>query len=244
MNIFILSALKSEMGLLLKYYKPELVNKNRKKIFFKHINNNYLFFGNTGVGEKNVKRFFEYYRSSQIIADLVIFIGYAGAVNPALKAGDLVLAREIFNQSLNKVIIPEFNNVLLNKENLLSQDLKILQGKGYYTDHLVYREEKYNIRQNYPDIDFVDMESWETALFCRENHIPLLILRSVSDNIDFNLPGIKFVQDSWEHIDKPELFRHLLKKPSDLVHIFSLMRNIKLAEKRLFKAVIKILLPA
>jgi len=127
MNIFILSSLKTEIEGLLNFYKPALVCnekyiKNSKVLYMKNLGENKLFMGITGVGKKNVSRFFKKYFSSleKVKIDIMISTGFAGAINTRYNIGDIVFAKKIICSDTGKIFtnkIPDFLKIFQKRIN-------------------------------------------------------------------------------------------------------------------------------
>ena len=234
MNILILAALDSEIRSLINSYAPAVIVQEKKySLFNKKIDCGHLFFGISGVGAKNVKRFLKYYSSLNIKIDLLISTGFAGAINPDYKTGDIVIAKKI--TALNTGNYYEITASPYLEEINKSKSPKIHISNGSCSNQFVMESEKKELRAKYPMIDFVDMESFETVKFCQDSGMDLIILRSVSDGSNLRFPPLEFVQDSFQRINWKKFFLHVLKKPSVLYNFINLQFNLIIAKRSLYK---------
>ncbi len=230
MNILIQSALKSEIGDLINFCKPLIIFQNKRSaLYSKNTGKNTVYFGITGIGPKNIRRFFEQAMPEIKDAGLVISTGYAGAVKPHLRVGDIAIASSISGPGNSEIVCPDQSSVLDNLR------IDYLKGNCYTSNGILGKKEKYQLRIDNPGIDFVDMESRETAVCCNKYSLLYLIIRAISDMLDFDFPDLEFIQDSWNRIDKAKLVFHLVKKPVDIIRIIKFLMNISIAKKRIFK---------
>jgi len=231
MNLLITASLLSELNLVLRFFKPTRIYQNKKiKIFKTHNDNICIYFSITGVGEKNIHSFINYIKSRNLLPSIWISIGYAGAINPSLKAGELLLA--------HSVVLPEGKVLNVRVPDTLLEVLQELNFCScYYTTALMDRDEKLKLLGEKLEICSVDMESGPIAVFCNENKIPLCIIRSISDTVYFKFPDISILKQGNE-------LKFKLKSinPFNLFRLFLLQRNMRRAGKSLFKIVKRIIL--
>jgi len=225
-HLLVASAMKSEIAKLLKTYKPEIVFKTKKySLLKKNTDSLILYFGITGVGRKNVKKFFKEYFKLKIKPALLISTGYAGAINPLLKVGDIVVAGKF---------ICDKNKYYLK----LSQKHKKYSATGFGVKKIVSRYEKLELRKKYPGVDFVDMESCEVIKICRENKINFVIIRTISDTLDFEFPDYEFLKDTLRNIKLLKSLSYIIKNPPNLYKILKLKWNLYKARNNLCNALI------
>ncbi len=234
MNLLIIAALKSEVKNLLKFYRAEIVLKTKKILLLKkNINSDNIYFGITGTGRKNVKKFFKEYFKLKIKTDFLISTGYAGAVNPLLNVGDIVIAKKFICKGREISYTLPIDNRKLK--------IKFYLTTGVGVDTIVLKREKLRLKEEYKEVDFVDMESCEIIKICDENQINFIIFRVISDTYNFEFPDFEFIKDSWRRINYIKLFFYILKNPLNLFKILSLRWNLAKASKLLSNSLIKLL---
>ena len=84
----------------------------------------------------------------------------------------------------------------------------------------------------------VDMEAAWVALACRSAHVPLTILRVVSDDATDPLPMhvLKYGYDAVKAKETPiKMTRHLIRKPSHIKTVVGYVKGIKPVQNRLLK---------
>lgn len=104
---------------------------------------------------------------------LVISVGVVGAVVPELKAGDLFVPEAVVDYE--------------NAEKKYQIDFPIDKKGVLVTVHKVFeREDKYKLKQIIPDAICVDMETSAVCSVLEPLGIPLLCVKAVSDELDFD----------------------------------------------------------
>jgi len=225
-KLLIISSLKEEILMLIKYYKPEIIYEiGRNFLYRKKIGNIEIEFGITGVGSKNVKKFFEIYFRQNKKPSLLVSTGYAGAINPKLKVGNIVIASSFICNS---------DIYSFNKKNFLQEYF----GIGLGVNKVIYKNEKKIIREKFKNVDFIDMESCEVIENCIRNNINFVIIRVISDNSNFNFPEPVFINKSFKKIFFTKLIFKLIKNPANIYKIIMLNFNLYKASKKLSRFLI------
>jgi adenosylhomocysteine nucleosidase len=157
-----------------------------------------IFFLKTGMGPVRSARTFEQFLA-QHNPSQVIVIGYAGALDPALQPGDLVIAqRAAFltapkNASLQKTTIGEFRE-LADFQELAdlcgAHNIKIHAGRTLTSPFVVGEPAQKKWLYEQFGAAIVDMETAELARIASAKSIPLHCVRSISDSAtdDFFAP--------------------------------------------------------
>jgi nucleoside phosphorylase len=227
MKILIMSALKSEISAFFKTYHPETIYQTRNQGLARlDIQGNTYYFGTSGVGWRNTRRFLADFLEREKCIDLIVSTGYAGAVSLTLKAGDIVLPDVIVELETGQK-----HNVPAKIQ--ISGRFSKNQLTGYSVNKIFDRTDKEILRKDFPDAGFIDMESGALAGFLEQQGIPYLIIRGISDSAGSRLPRLEFIRDSWKGIDLIKL----LGSPADLFRIIKLLFNIKKAKKNIFRII-------
>src|SRR4029079_5933611 len=170
----------------------------------------------TGMGRRNAStRFAE--TLERVNPDRVLTCGFAGALNPQLKIGD-VLFEEDFDAGFGDAL----------------RSLGALSG-GFYcsTRVAVTTAEKSNLRRT-TGADAVEMESSVIRTLCRDRGIPSATLRVISDTANEDLPlDFNALMTSNQRISLLKLAVLMLKSPRTLPRLLELQRNTRFAARRL-----------
>ena len=170
----------------------------------------------TGMGRRNTS---EQFRQAleRLNPECVLTCGFAGALNPSLKIGD-VLYDEDFEAGFG-------------------EKLKAL-GARPGTFHCSTRvavtvAEKAELRRT-TGADAVEMESSVIRTLCRERKISSATIRVISDTANEDLPlDFNVLMTSQQKISLPRLVFALLKSPQKVPRLMHLQSNTRAAARRL-----------
>lgn len=131
--------------------------------------------------------------------DTLLFSGVAGAINPELKIGDLIIADKLCQHDLDITafghphgFVPGGNvfvetseklrNVAINvaKEN----NLKVIVGTIATGDQFVHSTERKDFIESTFKADALEMEGASVAVICDALDVPYFVLRAISDSAD------------------------------------------------------------
>ena len=133
--------------------------------------------------------------------DLLLFTGVAGAVNPELKIGDLIVATKLAQHDLDITIfghphgyVPEGSVYVESDKDLvaLSKIVASEMGVGLKEgiiatgDQFIASEEKKAFIAETFKADALEMEGASVAVVCDALGVPFFILRSISDSADMD----------------------------------------------------------
>lgn len=115
---------------------------------------------------------------------LVISSGFAGALDPRLKRGDIILADSVVDSEGHRLAI----DLKVSAESLAATP-RTHVGQLLTSQLIVRRpDEKRALGQAHQALA-VDMESWAVGEVCRQAKTPFLAVRIVSDTVDDELPA-------------------------------------------------------
>lgn len=134
-------------------------------------------------------------------AEKLLFSGVAGAVNPELKVGDLIVATELVQHDVDIVafghpygFIPEGKLSTASDEKLNTiavevakeLDIVIKQGVIATGDQFVASSERKEWIEKTFSADALEMEGASVAVVCDNLNVPFFILRAISDAADMD----------------------------------------------------------
>ena len=174
-----------------------------------------------GMGKRKVKEKVEEMERRFTIEGF-ISAGFAGGLVPDLRAGQLVLVKEIGNTSNN-------NRVFTADTDWREKTGEIL-GMNLRSDFLITanfqagtRKEKEELREVY-GADLVDMESYWIAERADDLGVPFLGLRVVYDEFGRSLPPFSQYEEGQIRVDWPELAKWITKNPARIFDLLELAR--------------------
>jgi adenosylhomocysteine nucleosidase len=170
----------------------------------------------TGMGRRNAStRFSE--TLDRVLPDRVVTCGFAGALDPNLKIGD-VLFEEDFDAGFGEAL----------------HSLGAVNGNFYCSTRVaVTIAEKTELRRS-TGADAVEMESAVIRTLCRDRGIPSATLRVISDTANEDLPlDFNALMTSDQRISLLKLAASLLRSPRAVPRLLELQRNTRHAAHRL-----------
>lgn len=170
----------------------------------------------TGMGRRNAStRFAETLR--RVNPDRVLTCGFAGALNPEFKIGD-VLFDEDYDAGISKELL----------------SAGAIPAKFYCSVRVaVTAAEKAELWRT-TGADAVEMESSVIRSLCRERGIPSATVRVISDAAHEDLPlDFNALMTSEQKISIPKLMGKLVTSPRSIPRLMELQRNTRLAAKNL-----------
>jgi adenosylhomocysteine nucleosidase len=165
--------------------------------------------------------------TQQFSSKLIISIGYAGGLDAKLKSGDLLIAEKTLGlakgdclkfdekgQTVQESVANEFvDKALLFSETL---DLKSHCGALLTVDKPVLKPEHKKSLGKIYSVQAVDMETLALARFSRENAIPFLSVRAVSDTVDQELMDLSGLVDETGDVSKFKAGWHVITNPGSM----------------------------
>lgn len=184
----------------------------------------------TGEGFANAERHLEAWLDRSA-ARAVLSIGFAGALSSSLQAGDLVIARDIRDSA------DEPDAKLLSAARQVQIDAPVHFGVALTSREILWQaESKRAIARSLgaSEIGFVDMESTAIARVCARRGAPFLIIRSITDLLDEDLP-LDFNQYRTPdgRVDPKKVVTAALLRPAAFKRLFELRKRSKRCAERM-----------
>lgn len=181
----------------------------------------------TGMGAEEVRRGAEQLLAAG--ADALVSIGTAGALDPDLVPGTLLIPEKVIvrGRATYRFTTRWHSRVI---ENLTGAPLVTHTGNLAHSDSVLSsREEKSALYQKSQAVA-VDMESAVIATLAGERSVPVLALRTVVDTAATVIPpAVLAHSDPFGVVRLPALFFSLLKRPGDITDFIRLARGFRLA---------------
>lgn len=184
----------------------------------------------TGEGPRNASRVLRSWLEKKN-ARAVINIGFAGSLSPLLQIGDIVIAREVRSrtESFEASASPLFQ--------LAERTGNARSGVAITVDEIVCEAKaKRRLAESFTanEIGWVDMESAAIASVCNGLNIPFLIVRSVSDAFDEDLPlDFNRCRTSDGRVSPRKVVQSLIRRPRALKGLIELQRRSETCAERL-----------
>lgn len=133
--------------------------------------------------------------------DTLLFSGVAGAINPNLHIGDLIIADKLCQHDLDITAFGHPNGFVpggkvfvettkflrdIAKKVATQNNLKVIEGTIATGDQFVHSTERKDFIQSSFKADALEMEGASVAVVCDALNIPFFILRAISDSADMD----------------------------------------------------------
>jgi len=170
----------------------------------------------TGMGRRNASTRFND-ALARIAPERVLTCGFAGALNPRLKIGD-VLFDEDFDAGFGERL----------------RSLGAVSAQFYCSPRVATTiAEKSELRRT-TGADAVEMESAVIRMICREHKIPSATVRVISDAANEDLPlDFNALTTAEQKISVVRLAGKLVTSPAKIPRLLALQRNTRFAARRL-----------
>ena len=194
----IICATETEMKAIINEIKDIREKRIGRIVFFEgKFNNKDIVFVQSGIGKVNAAITATLLIEKYDI-DKVIFSGVAGALDKALKIGDIVIANDVVQHDFaveafgyKKGQIPQMEvwsfegdkDLIKKVQETSDEKIKLHYGRILTGDQFIYKkEEKLDLGKEFEAL-CVDMESGGVAQVCYIMNVKFLIIRSISDSV-------------------------------------------------------------
>lgn len=153
-----------------------------------------MLWGVTGVGKRNVIRFYRLLDNSERRIRGIFLVGFAGALDKSLKRGDCVTFEAVLDESRHKyelTVLPSLKRVV-----------------GLEVGHWTNKSEKAKLREQFVEACVIDMETATHAKESQKRGIPLVVLRVISDEEKDKLPSIPYIAEDFSRLPWKWLWFH------------------------------------
>ena len=165
----------------------------------------------------------------------LVSIGYAGAVQPELNVGDLVIADTIIEEKKKGKYSPDSDWLNRAKDVSCPEGFKAIVGGLLTVDNVIHDSlSKQELGKNY-GVQAVEMETSAIAKVAEEKDVPLLSLRVISDRLDQELLDSSSFLGSDGEISTLKAGWYVLTHPSSIKSALSLRSQTQIATQALTK---------
>ena len=212
-KLAIMGAMQEEIDPLLEFFKDYKI--------IEYADNKYYELNYKGldivIAHSKIGKVFASLTASTLIqkfsCDCLLFSGVAGAINPNLNIGDLIVATKLCQHDLDitafghpfgfvpggKVFIESSKELLdLAKNVAKNENLKVIEGIIATGDQFIHSNVTKEFIEKTFKADALEMEGASVAVVCDALNIPFFILRAISDsaNMDAGFDFDEFLQSS------------------------------------------------
>lgn len=217
----IIAALEREVRPLIKDWSTTTIQRHGATFTF--YESRYAIVVCGGIGAEAARR-----AAEAIIArnspELLISAGVAGSLVPDLKVGDTIFPATVIDSqdgSRHETTIPNapVGHTAVGRTILVTYP------------EVATVVQKQQLAKSY-GAHAVDMEAAAVARAAQAHNIPFLAVKAISDDLNFELPGVSdFIRNG--QFDTPRFLRHIAVRPWLWLPVLRLARNTKIASENL-----------
>ena len=237
-TIAILGAVSEEIaGIKREINISDRVRLDKSEAWFGKYQGRNIVLVRTGVGRKRAQN-----ATQQVIdkfnPEVIISMGYAGALTEGLNVGDLFVASTILSpeSDSNSFEMDDPKNLKwleLAKKTPPPENVKLKIGRLITVDMVVHTPDAKKELGNRFRAEAVEMETLQIALLARVNKIAFISIRGISDAVKHELIDCSSFLGSDGELSKLRAGWYVLTHPKSLKNAFSLYSNTQIATQNL-----------
>ena len=237
-TIAILGAVTEEIaGIKREINISDRVRLDKSEAWFGKYQGRNIVLVRTGVGRKRAQN-----ATQQVIdkfnPEVIISMGYAGALTEGLNVGDMFVASTIFSpeSDSNSFEMDDPKNLKwleLAKKTPPPENVKLKIGRLITVDMVVHTPNAKKELGSRFRAEAVEMETLEIALLARVNKIAFISIRGISDAVNHELIDCSSFLGSDGELSKLRAGWYVLTHPKSLKNAFSLRSNTQIATQNL-----------
>ncbi len=189
-----------------------------------------------GVGQENART------AAQLLCEsdrpsALVSIGFAGALSPELKRGDIVLSS--YSRRLEEIQIPASDIELSDRLKTVadeSHEHHVYVSPLYTADRIIARHEEKRDLFEKTQADIVDMESFSVYQVAKSKNIPFVGIHGITDTAEEDIPALELINPfltSNSLIRYPKIFWDLARRPKFVWDLALLNHDAKVAGRQL-----------
>lgn len=185
----------------------------------------------TGIGKTAARRTAQFVLDNYPITTL-ISIGFAGALSPALRIGDLVLCLQFCladdaSCEAARQFLPSVAQALAHTR------LNLLAGRSVTVEHIAATPEHKRALAETSRAQVVDMEGFWIAQLAAARQLPFIAVRAISDTAAHRMPAFDQFFDDRGRMRHKQALLHVAARPRELLQLPRIYRNARTARQRL-----------
>ncbi len=237
-TIAILGAVSEEIaGIKREINISDRVRLDKSEAWFGKYQGRNIVLVRTGVGRKRAQN-----ATQQVIdkfnPEVIISMGYAGALTEGLNVGDMFVASTILSPESDSTSFEmddpkNLKWLELAKKTPPPENVKLKIGRLITVDMVVHTPKAKKELGSRFRAEAVEMETLEIALLTRVNQIAFISIRGISDAVNHELIDCSSFLGSDGELSKLRAGWYVLTHPKSLKNAFSLRSNTQIATQNL-----------
>jgi len=210
----------------------EVVAEGHCKLYRGTLKNRDALLVKTGMGKKRAEGATNFILERYPIA-AVISLGFAGALAPELRIGDVVICSPLYCDSRSEVYTSDAHLLSLASQVPEGIVARSCLGSSVTALHLDASPQKmHELRETFP-AHIVDNESYWIARIASASKIPFIVIRSISDDMQHGVQPFDQILTADGELIWKKAVPCFLWHPWFLMNVFTLFRNTRPAKRNM-----------
>ena len=186
----------------------------------------------TGMGKERAESAMEFILKHYPVT-AVISLGFAGALAPELRIGDVVVCSTLYCDCIAEVYASDAHLLSLASQVQECIEARSCIGSGVTVLHLEASPRKMRELREIFQAHIVDNESYWIARIASANTIPFIGVRSISDDIQHSIQPFDQILTADGELLWKKAVLCFFSHPDYLMNVFTLFRNTRLARRNM-----------
>ncbi len=217
----------------------EVIASRGRNLFRGRLKNRDCLLVQTGMGKGRAESAIQWVLERYPVA-AVISLGFAGALTPELKIGEVVVCSTMHcgsrfekEEGQAKAYAADANLLVLASRGPRDGTTRFCLGSGVTVVQLDSSPQRMQELGHNFHADIVDMESYWIARIASARQVPFIAIRSISDTMQHDVQPFDRILTSDGRLLWKRAALCFLLHPQYLMNVFTLFRNTRLAERNL-----------
>jgi adenosylhomocysteine nucleosidase len=217
----------------------EVVARRDCRLYRGKFKNRDILLVQTGMGKERAENATQFILERYPVT-AIISLGFAGALAPELRIGDVVVCSTLHGQpglgteeQRLEPCAPDANLLSLASQGPGDRATRFCLGSGVTVLQLDSSTQKMQELSETFHADIIDMESYWIARIASARQIPFIAIRSISDTIQHSVQPFDRILASDGKLLWKKAARYFLLHPQYLMNVFTLFRNTRPAKRNL-----------
>lgn len=210
----------------------EVVAERHCKLYRGKFENRDALLVKTGMGKERAESATKFILERYPVA-AVISLGFAGALAPELRIGDVVICSTLYCDSRAEVFASDAHLLSLASQGPAGIAARSCIGSSVTVLHLEASPQKMHELRGTFHAHIVDNESYWIASIASASTIPFIVIRSISDDMQHSVQPFDQILTADGELLWKKAVLCFLSHPWYLVNVFTLFRNTRLAKRNM-----------
>ncbi len=164
--------------------------------------------------------------------DFAILVGFAGSLVKEIKAGDIIIPLKFLSPDLKEECYPDTGLINLARDVKNNKKFKAHFPKiNLAVERVCFQDDKARLAQTHPETASLDIEAFIAAKTLAQKGLPFLVVKGISDELDFSFKDFSFLFDSKYEMSIIRLVLYCIRYPQEIVKLNNFIQDCRSAAK-------------